>query len=258
MMALFLVLWLTAQDTKIKEAIERSFKNPFASLTKESVGIIPNPDATAVKPDRGNFDSPSAAQLEVLRRITDDLAKLLQEHPEDQATVKLEMTSEGLRISVFDQSQRPIFKGGRDALHPVRILGVLHHCVGHRAIPDLHHRARGALGGRYARPGTGVHLLGAFRRPRQRQPAQAHRTRRRSTQVFKVAGFGDTQPLAGATAEAEVNRRVSVLLRLPSNPPTRRGRDPNPVDRIPRPGVPLPVAPRSLASAGATRDSQRP
>jgi len=45
MMALFLVLWLTSQDQKIKEAIERSFKNPFSSLTKDSTGLIPNKDS---------------------------------------------------------------------------------------------------------------------------------------------------------------------------------------------------------------------
>ena len=42
MMALFLVLWLTSQDEKIKEAVERSFKNPFATVTKQSTGIVPN------------------------------------------------------------------------------------------------------------------------------------------------------------------------------------------------------------------------
>lgn len=47
MMALFLVLWLTAQDAKIKQAIERAFRNPFSSVTKESVGIIPNKDVQA-------------------------------------------------------------------------------------------------------------------------------------------------------------------------------------------------------------------
>ena len=42
MMALFLVLWLTSQDEKIKEAVERSFKNPFASVTKFSPTGRPN------------------------------------------------------------------------------------------------------------------------------------------------------------------------------------------------------------------------
>ena len=39
MMALFLVLWLVSQDQKIKEAVERSFRNPFNSLTKQSTGV---------------------------------------------------------------------------------------------------------------------------------------------------------------------------------------------------------------------------
>ncbi|MGE3310459.1 MAG: flagellar motor protein MotB, partial [Limisphaerales bacterium] len=57
MMALFLVLWLAAQDTKLKEAVERAFRNPFASLTKQSVGIIPNENDQFAKDRSGNYDS---------------------------------------------------------------------------------------------------------------------------------------------------------------------------------------------------------
>src|SRR6185436_11847197 len=86
MMALFLVLWLTSQDEKIKEAVQRSFTNPFASLTKESSGVIPNKDARPISSDKsGNFDSSSAVELAMLRRLSDDLLKALQkeEEPED-------------------------------------------------------------------------------------------------------------------------------------------------------------------------------
>ncbi|MGA3301579.1 MAG: flagellar motor protein MotB, partial [Candidatus Acidiferrales bacterium] len=31
MMALFIVLWLTSQDQRIKDAVERAFRNPFSS-----------------------------------------------------------------------------------------------------------------------------------------------------------------------------------------------------------------------------------
>ena len=70
MMALFLVLWLTSQDEKIKEAVERSFKNPFSSLTKDSTGLIPSKDSAAVRSAKGNFDSASAVELNMLRRIS--------------------------------------------------------------------------------------------------------------------------------------------------------------------------------------------
>src|SRR4249919_2578348 len=77
MMALFLVLWLTSQDQRIKEAVERSFKNPFTSVTKESTGVIPNKDSQAVKSNNGNFDSASAIELNMLRKLAMDLVKTL-------------------------------------------------------------------------------------------------------------------------------------------------------------------------------------
>jgi flagellar motor protein MotB len=66
MMALFMVLWLTSQDQRIKEAVERAFRNPFSSITKESTGIIPSKDTQAIagKSSNGNFDSASAVGID--------------------------------------------------------------------------------------------------------------------------------------------------------------------------------------------------
>src|SRR3954470_19338355 len=84
MMALFLCLWLTAQDTKIKDAVERAFTNPFSSVTKESVGIIPNKDKTATEQQAGKFQSVSAVEMETMRHVSDDLQKLLQQQDEKE------------------------------------------------------------------------------------------------------------------------------------------------------------------------------
>ena len=110
MMALFLVLWLTSQDSRIKEAVERSFRNPYSSATKQSVGILPSKDVQALEKSKGNFDSPSAVNLELLRRMTEDLAKLLRSDAEAENVVKMDLTSEGLLINVFDRAQKAIFE----------------------------------------------------------------------------------------------------------------------------------------------------
>ena len=47
MMAFFLVMWLASQEEKIKEAIQRTFENPFRPMTLQSTGIIPNEDILA-------------------------------------------------------------------------------------------------------------------------------------------------------------------------------------------------------------------
>src|SRR4051812_40944787 len=78
MMALFLVLWLTSQDEKIKEAVERSFRNPFNSLSKESTGLIPNKDTMAVRSKDGAFDSASMIELNMLRKMAEELVKTIQ------------------------------------------------------------------------------------------------------------------------------------------------------------------------------------
>src|SRR6516225_6348946 len=78
MMALFLCLWLTSQDQKIKDAVERAFRNPFSSVTKESVGIIPNKDTSSTYKQEGKFTSVSAVEMETMRHLSDDLSKLLK------------------------------------------------------------------------------------------------------------------------------------------------------------------------------------
>jgi chemotaxis protein MotB len=247
MMALFLVLWLTAQDTKIKEAIERSFKNPFASLTKESMGIIPNPEAQALKMDRGNFDSPSAAQLEVMRRITDDLAKLLQDNPEDQATVKLDMTSEGLRISVFDHSHRPVFEAGdtRFTQYGGWVFSTIAWVIARYPTFIIELEGHSQAGIQPKSPEYSGWELSADRANASRRKLVEHGVG--PQQVFKVAGYGDTQPLAGVPPESEVNRRVSVLLRIQSASQMPPESTPSP------PTNALPTGPgaRSMATASA-------
>ena len=112
MMALFLCLWLTAQDTKIKDAVERAFRNPFSSVTKESTGIIPNKDASASYKQAGKFQSVSAVEMETMRHVSDDLTKLLQKQNDAQNSVQIDLTPDGLRINIFDRSHKPIFEPG--------------------------------------------------------------------------------------------------------------------------------------------------
>ena len=74
MMALFLMLWISAQDQKVKEAIQRSFTNPFMSITKQSTGVLPGKqNLPASKSGTGKFDAPTPMQMEILHRLNDEL-----------------------------------------------------------------------------------------------------------------------------------------------------------------------------------------
>jgi chemotaxis protein MotB len=217
MMALFLVLWLTAQDEKIKEAVQRAFTNPFASLTKESTGIIPTQTKEIMARDRsGNFDSSSAVELAMLRRLADDLMKELKndQEPEETRPVKLEMTPEGLRITVFDRSRKPIFKGQTAEFTPYGdwVLSTLAWQISLYASFSVEVEGHTESGQKAVRSDYGDWEISADRATASRRKLIEHGVK--TGQIRKVAGFGDTVPMAGTESEDESNRRITVLLKL--------------------------------------------
>jgi chemotaxis protein MotB len=217
MMALFLVLWLTAQDEKIKEAVARSFRNPFASLTKESTGIIPNKDVSAVKDTSGNFDSSSAIELAMLRRLNEDLLKSLQlDQAEESPTVKLEMTPDGLRISVFDRSRKPIFKpqSAEFTTYGEWVLSTLAWPMSRYKSFSIEVEGHTESGHPPQRADYGDWELSSDRAAAARRKLLQHGLS--AGQIRKVAGFGDTVPMTGTQPEDEINRRITVMLKLGS------------------------------------------
>ena len=214
MMALFLVLWLTAQDTRIKEAIERSFRNPFSSATKESVGILPNKDVQALQQAKGSFDSVSVLQLELLRRLTEDLAKILQKDADGQNSVKLDLTSEGLRINVFDRSHKPIFEPDTARFTPYGawVFSTLAWEIGRYPTFTVELAGHTELGHNLVREDYGDWELSADRANAARRKLLQHGVA--STQIYKVSGVGGTQPMENTLPGDEINRRVSVHLKV--------------------------------------------
>ncbi len=216
MMALFLVLWLTAQDTRIKEAVERAFRNPFSAVNKESTGIIPQKDATSDYKAEGKFESVSALEVEMLRHITDDLAKMLQGPDEEQNSVKLELTPEGLRINVFDRSHKPVFEPDSDAFtsYGAWVFSTLAWEISRYQTFKIE-----LEGHTEASPQTGRETHGKWELSSERANAARRKLIQNGVtpqQVFKVSGFADTQPMPHLPPTADLNRRVTVLLKLDS------------------------------------------
>ncbi|MDA7512507.1 flagellar motor protein MotB [Verrucomicrobia bacterium] len=112
MMAFFMVLWLVNQDPKIKQAVAESFKSPGYEMEKKSTGMIPNESMIEAK-GTGNFSSTEAVELEMLRKMAKDLMKTLEDSPAIQAdkdAFELTLTDDGVRLTVFNRPQNPIFK----------------------------------------------------------------------------------------------------------------------------------------------------
>jgi chemotaxis protein MotB len=217
MMALFLVLWLSSQDSRIKQAVERAFRNPFASVTKESTGIISNQEMQAVKSSQGNFDSASVVELTMLRRIADDLIKTLQSNPEtpEDNPVKLEMMPDGMRISIFDRNRKPVFEPDSARFTPYGswVLSTLAWQVS-RFSGEFNVEIEGHTehGRAFKTADYGGWELSTDRANAARRKLLEHDVA--DAQFRRVAGYADTMPIADAPPEDETNRRVTVLLKI--------------------------------------------
>ena len=216
MMALFLVLWLTSQDQKIKQAIARSFRHPYHSFKNRSAGLLPNKKFEKTKAGKGSFDSASAVELIMLRRINQDLLKSLKDDPiikENDTTFDLKVTPEGVRITLFDKADRPIFLEGSSGFTE----------YGDWVVQNL-----GWVIERFK--SFGVELEGHASsspnlsqneyNPWELSMKRAMATRKKlvnvllPNQILKVSGLGDSRPLTGKSPDDPANNRISVLLKV--------------------------------------------
>jgi chemotaxis protein MotB len=214
MMALFLCLWLTSQDQKIKDAVERAFRNPFQSMTKESTGIIPNKDASSTYKQQGRFSSISAMEIETMHHLSEDLAKLFKESDPLQVPVKIDVNQEGLNINVFDRSQKPIFNPGTAVF--TEYGSWVFDTLAWEIARYTHFRIE-LEGHTETTPENSAEGLQKWELSTDR----ANAARRKITQggvtaaqICKVSGFADTVPMPDTVATDEVNRRVTVMIKI--------------------------------------------
>lgn len=214
MMALFLCLWLTSQDQKIKDAVARAFRNPFSSITKQSTGIIPNKEASTTYKQQGRFTSISALEVEAMHHLTEDLAKLFKESDPLQTPVKIDVTSEGLNINVFDRSQKPIFNPGTAVFTDYGAW--VFNTLAWEIARYTHFRIE-LEGHTETTSEAGNEGLQKWELSTER----ANAARRRITsggvsaaQISKVSGFADTVPMRDTAPTDEANRRVTVLVKI--------------------------------------------
>jgi chemotaxis protein MotB len=221
MMALFLVLWLTAQSPEIKQAVARSFTSPFASPDEPKTGLLDQAEAHHDQNPRDfEYDLAAAVETTILKRLSQQIFEALHsDHSEDLSTVvRINVVDEQLRLHVFDQSTRPIFEPDSDRLTEFGrfIFTTLAWQVAHfpeKLLVQLEgHTLPGEGTGRTGRIDEGpwdlsIDRASAIRRLLVEFKVPPERFR-------NVTGYGASRPLNRDEPEHPENRRVSLILKL--------------------------------------------
>lgn len=224
MMALFMVLWISAQDQQILIATSKYFQSPFSSPMEDHSGVMPfnkqTPDQPTRKEDEettGIYKTSSndkQIELSLLNSVAADFYRLVQlEQSLEQKPIDVQVTSDGLRVTLFDRARQPLFKGDTAeftdwGIHVVQSMAWLidqHHF---RVTIDGHTR-------------SGLEISRADYTAWELSTDRANATRRKLVYyavepqlIERVTGYADTRPLPNEAATSESNQRITLSLSL--------------------------------------------
>ena len=232
MMALFMVLWISAQDEKILLATSRYFQSPFNSPMDATTGILPFDTNQPTQSSSGSADGAGpnesttdarAVDLQFLNSVAKDFYRLLhlEENFADRP-IDVQVTSDGLRINLFDRATQPLFAENT------------------ADFTDWGTFVMQGLAWTIERHGFSVVIEGHTRRgielpvvdyTKWELSADRANAARRALvhyavdgeMIARVSGFADTQPLPGYEPEHDSNQRVSFSLAVGKRVP--RGED---------------------------------
>lgn len=217
MMALFLVLWLTAQSPQVKQAVARSFTNPFASPDPPRTGVLDqNDDSSDDSAKNGDFSRAAVVELNILKRLSQQILESLHSSSsEDLSTVvQMRVDPSNLRITVFDRPNQAIFEPNTAKLTEFGrfIFSTLAWQVAHypkKLNVDLEgHTAVDETGPNQEGPwDLSLDRANAVRRFLLENKVPPGRLR-------NVSGYGDSHPLDRMDPGNSANRRVCLILKL--------------------------------------------
>ena len=254
MMALFMVLWISSQDKKILLATSQYFRSPFNSPMTDHSGIMPfNKDSNDSSAPKSSDDTTAGkkgqndkqVELNFLNSVAADFYRLLRlDENTDQKPIDIQVTSDGLRLTLFDRAKHPLFSGDTIEFSP----------WGRFILQNLawaieRHKFRVTIDGHTrqmppsAREDYSAWELSADRANAARR-ALVHFAVA-PEQIERVTGYADTRPVEGEPPTSESNQRITLSLSLsPKSKDASRKAGPEPT--VP---TPVPAKPASVAQA---------
>ena len=214
MMALFMVLWLTSQTDEERMQMAQFFQDPYNTPLDNSMGVLPEEGNSKSETEGEKKGKAKVSDLKVLLNMAQAFMELLNVDSADpDKPIDLEVTSDGLRITLYDRDAHPFFvrnsaqytEWGKFVLEQMSWL-------------VTRHFFKVRLEGYVAEGFQGQEIdYSAWELSSDR----ANATRRLmehygvdSEQFQSVSAFGDTQPLPFAHPSDDANDRISISLVL--------------------------------------------
>ena len=224
MMALFMVLWISAQDKEILIATSQYFQNPFRSPMDATSGVLPfnsNKTSKSSGDQAGSEkeqDRNKQIQLTFLSSVAADFYRLL--HLDENLAgkpVDVQVTTDGLRVTLFDRISRPLFVGDTTEFTEwgnFILQSLAWNIDRHKFHVTIDGHTKAGLAPQ--REGYGAWELSADRANAARRVLVHYAVE--PAQIERVTGYADTRPVEGEAPDSEGNQRITLSLTLTAKP----------------------------------------
>jgi len=219
MMALFMVLWICAQEDEILVATTEYFRSPFTSPMPASSGVMNG------RQESFNYDDNDATSHaftpDMYKMLAKEFLKLLDIDPsesEENRPVDVKVSKDGIVISVFNHNNQPVFKGASEeftrwgefvAQNLAWVIDRFHMGVridGHVPVNAVDENSQ------YNSWTLSTGQAERFRKGLVHYGLDA-------AKISRISGFGDVEPIAGLDPESSHNYRVELILTATSDTP---------------------------------------
>ena len=221
MMALFMVLWISAQDQDILIATSQYFQNPFQSPMDATSGVLPfnsNKASSTAGEQAGEDkekDRNSEIQMTFLNTVAAEFYRLLHlDQDYKEKPIEVQVTSDGLRIIIYDRAQKPVFVGNTAELTEWGnfVLQNLAWTIDrHKFNVTIDGHTRANL--KFEQPNYDSWDLSSGR-ALTAQKTIVHYAADTARMMERVSGLGDTLPMPGELPDSEMNQRITLNLTL--------------------------------------------
>src|SRR5262249_7068254 len=103
-------LWISAQDKQILIATSNYFKQPFNALSKSSIGVMKTENGGSAGKNKSK-EKTAGANLSFLTALAKEINRLLNvSDVSREKPVDMEITSDGLKVTLYDRQSQPLFE----------------------------------------------------------------------------------------------------------------------------------------------------
>ena len=232
MMALFMVLWICTQRPEIVAATAHYFQDPYIAFDKASSGTMEEHLAGSRKESTIQHKNIKANEG-FLRAVARDFAQLLNVKTAEDSPIEIELTADGLKISIFNKDDKPLFKEGSAELTEwglfvlQNLSWLIERYKFHVFIDGHTSHSKESKKANY-----GPWELSADRANSARRALEHFAVDPKK--IERVTGYGDTSPIPGSDPQTARNERITISLSathdvgkdLPKEPPKDSAKEP--------------------------------